>query len=180
MNKREIAVLACKVLGIMTVVSALHSPVNGLLSVLQTDLGQHPEAAWLPLIPILHLLLLFGVGLFLWMCADRLAAEMVRSDESSPAKSVLTGDEIQAIAFSVIGLFLFVQALPRFLYEVVYIGAVYPPPAEFRPRWLLGGPLLQVIVGIALFFGARGLVGIWKKMRGGGVPSPCELPDKPA
>jgi len=180
MNKREIAVLACKVLGIMTVVSALHSPVNGLLSVLQTDLSQHPESAWVPLIPILHLLLLFGVGLFLWMCADRLAAEMVRSDETSPTKSVLTGDEIQAIAFSVIGLFLFVQALPRFLYEVVYIGAVYPPPAEFRPRWLLGGPLLQVIVGIALFFGARGLVGIWKKMRGGGVPSTCELPDKPA
>ncbi len=175
MNKREIAVLACKVLGVSAIIAAFQLPVFGLMNILNKSDG----GIWLPIISILTITLPLGAGVFLWARAEVLAAQMVRGEETGSEKPILIGDDIQAMAFSVVGLFFFVQGFPRFLSEIVHYATQGWPSSGFYAR-LFSGSFLQLVLAIALFFGGRGLVEIWKRIRGGGVPSPCKLPDRSA
>ncbi len=170
MNNKEIAALACKVLGILAILSAFQMPLIGLLS-------KGHGGFRLFLFSIFGILPPVGVGHFLWAWADVLGAYMARGEKPDLEKTVSTNDEILAVAFSVVGLYLCVEGFPRFVFEMVYCSFLSLHGLYAR---IFAGPFLEAVLGIALFLYARGLVGIWKKMRGGGVPSPCEMPDQSA
>ena len=178
MNKREIASLAFKIAGLYAIVQAIKQSGSILLllgALLRAcDLGlETPEDLWRFLLDlavvILPCALLTVLGILLLARSSKLAGWVF--DAGDPALAQPTDPhELQAIAFSVLGVFVVAMAVPS-LGAVLMNASVRDLPEHLRPRvWT---PLiklgLQSGIGLGLFFGARPLARFWHKMRTGGI-----------
>lgn len=95
-------------------------------------------------------LLSVGIGAALVFFREKLAAWLFPLESGE-----LVVRDAQAVAFSVLGCYFVVQGIH---------GSVFP---GFN-RWAAG---IQVVLGAALFLGARGLAGLWASWRSAGTSS---------
>jgi hypothetical protein len=80
------------------------------------------------------------------------------------AQNRSTRGDLQAIAFSVVGVVLAARALEAI--TTIYVGGLSARQIYGTQGWLAYlDPLLQLAIGIALFFGAPGLSRFWCKLR---------------
>ncbi len=106
----------------------------------------------------------YGVcGILFLIYAPRWGRFLLPGGEAQ-MKSSPTGGDLQAVAFSVVGLCLAVWGV-RDLITVASGG--YPPPAYAAANhsWPYVAPAAQLAIGIALFLGARGLSAFWYRLR---------------
>jgi hypothetical protein len=180
MTKREIAALICKVLGIYAFIGALNSlpfvfmpavtsMVNASSGATPTDSATRLGAIINALPVVLHIL----AGLFLWLGADNLARRMVK-DADTVAQSVI-GQEVQIVAFSSLGLFTLLQAVPRVGQIVTNFYILSQQDALMRREFKgltapdIVGLLIQLALGLWLLFGTSGLVKMLQSFRSVGM-----------
>ena len=176
MTSRDVSVLSCKILSIYVFVVAL-SQLNVLLmhssSLLAAmrNLSAGPEemsSVWF-LGAAAGILLLLGFCAFLWLGTGYLARLMVPAPEEKALGTPLSAEDFQVIAFSVVGLLLVAKALP----DAASTAWRYAQLPDSPGGWLRAElPMhlirlgLQFTIGLGLFFGARGLVGMWRRLHG--------------
>ena len=175
MNRSDIATLGLKLVGVYAIVLALsHTEAIGL-AISAVGSGRMEGVAPLPwafgaLIPFVLLLV---SGLLLVLCAEQIGRIIVGNQETQPVDTALSSADVQALAFSVVGVGIACLALPRLGRIVVNAGLLHGSTgqaagARFRTRaWAQAiGPAIQLLVGTALFFGGRNLSRIWQKLQG--------------
>jgi hypothetical protein len=158
MNPRNAAEIALGVAGVWLIVSRLPELGVSLVASIKNPNGSVP---WFVLV---HLGVMIGCGLGLVFLRHRIAAWLVPMPEPDLKESVAG---LQAAAFSVVGLFLLAQGLAEFLARLTVSAS--DPGVSSAERF--AGPLAQTLVGLALFLGTRGLVGIWQSLRTAGLSS---------
>ncbi len=109
MSKREIASLACKILGIYIIIQG----INVLSSVLSVSIAMPNQMAHESLINIIFSLVYIFFGVLLWFFSDKLSAIMVTGENHSNEGSGIDVNDIQRVSFSVLGLFFLGNSLPR-------------------------------------------------------------------
>ena len=178
MNLRSLASLSCRFLALITAVGVIHSS-SALLISLSYALSPSAGTAFpvtgflLQLAPVAALIL---VSMILWMQADHIGARMV--DESDESLVNLPKDQsLQALAFSVMGLYVLAGVLPRLAQQIIVsltansasANTAYPPPADiFVATMQIGGWVsmaVELALGLWLLLGARGLVFLLANVR---------------
>jgi len=170
MTKQETGSLAFKLAGVYAIIKA--APVIGYAVQLTASMLKYAgedgglsaaEAAVRIGTSALPCVLLLGLGAALIVSSRRLASLMFGDDEA--AFRSISGRDAQAIAFSVVGLVLTMRAL----------NPEYRAPIQGTLWTNLVRMVLQLGVGIALFFGARGLSNLWHGLRTAGHPQDSTL-----
>ena len=168
MSSRQLAVLACKLLGFYTLYMALRV---SFVAVLGMTIGEDSSLVAKGA-PALMLLVL---GLVLLVQAERIGKLLVgRTEESNPTRlSVPRGFDVVAIAL--LGMFDLLSSVPFLLSQVLIEmqdsgGIIFIP---FAP--LVAGTALRIALGLWLVLGARGWSNVLRKLRNAG-PQPNERP----
>jgi len=183
MTKREIVAVALQLFGVFAVILAINmlqfaptyiSMIRITSSVSSSRLLT--EYAVLFAAPLLML----AYAAVLILGSHSLAAWMAPEEGPAPKVIILAGPETQAIAFSVLGLAIFVGGMTGLVQALAAIGAL---PGDRGGRlWRfsltqLPGPIVELVLGIALFRGADRLSAFWHARRGKQVEPPAETPE---
>ena len=189
MTKREIAVLACRILALVAALYLLQAS-SSLLNLLSVVIGPivnpslpspSPSLTTPSLLSIilalspLALLLIFA--LFLWTQADFLSAKMVGEDDENRV-TLPTDQNAQALAFSVVGAYLMTQALPQAARMMTkFLVVSNAAPLVHRDWTGLEAPdftfvAAQLALGFWLIFGARGFIALLHHLRRVGRDAP--------
>lgn len=161
-------------------ISLAMSALGGLLSVMAT---LHSVAAkgevWIPLASTGLMLL---AAFLLWTWPGVLARLAAGRSSGQVFESPIAAEQIQWIAFSVLGVWLFVEGLASLCYFALQRAMAsgvydYAPDADELIQtgafWLI-----QMLFGIGLVLGARGLTGILQRVRDGALRGgPPPVPD---
>lgn len=120
-----------------------------------------------------------SVGIVLIKYAPIITNRLIEKDE--PAKQI-SEHSIQVICFSLIGVYLFTAAINQIVYPLAEYhflketGDFMPAHGVKISAWAsLVANSVQAIVGLGLFFGARGLSSIWRFFQ---KPRPMRAIDK--
>lgn len=123
-------------------------------------------------VAITPMLVLLGSAVILWGRAPQLADWMLgggTADAGPPGAERLSAAVIQAVAFSVVGVFVFLQALPQLVslgmnYQVAAASAREPLSQQalqiFWPQ--VASLTVQLLFSAALFFQSHTLAGFWQ------------------
>lgn len=168
MTQREIAALACKVLALLALINAFNSLqlvfASPILTPSSAPFGEGMENM-APLAKFIYTLPFFlnlGAAAFLWLGADNLARRMVKEAEPTVAP-IVVGREAQTLAFSTLGLFTIIQAIPRLGQMLINLYLLNQQDAlthrDFKgltaPDFV--GVFLQLALGLWLLLGVAGL-----------------------
>lgn len=167
---QRIAFLACRIISVYllanwlgvfgsSVVTLFYYPLNtpGLLS------GVVSMA-----IPVV-------IGVLVWIYSAKLAGFMVRSEEEEQAGIMSASfdlDTVQVLAFTIMGVFLIVNAVPSLVAALtVYVVIPHPDLGQIGLENLsrLVNSLIRIILGLGLVLGSQGLVAAIQKIRTIGV-----------
>jgi len=166
MTKREVASLACRLLGVYVVVFSLVQVPGILWGIrLTRNAGQ---AGWVWLSGAGPVVVGVVLGVLLWLFAGRLASAMVSETTGVPARITAGAREFLLIGFALIGLFLLADAIPticRLLANLIGMaasqdasaGAVFWTQFFASQRWNLGEAVAQIAIGLVLLFWPRKL-----------------------
>lgn len=165
MTKREIFAVASKILGIYLLVRALESTAT--IGYFIAALRKADDVSFYLFGGVIPFLLYLAVGFCLIKWAEPIAAKLSGKEEASVAEGALEKDALQAIAFSAVGVFIIAAALPRITQIIVNLSVQGPmrPEVVLRTWGTIVGFVLQLGIGIYLFFGSKGLVGLLKKIK---------------
>lgn len=182
MTKREIAVLACKILAIYVALQAVSPLAYGVVSLGDAILrGRWEVQVGQILALILAIVPYVVIGTILWWQANRLATHMVSgmTEAQAPEVKVIETD-IQPIAFSVVGLLILAEA---------FASAVSLLSTVLYQNWrsLLASVTLyndavetvtRLAVGLWLLLGSRGLAKFLNRVRGLGTADSDDILDE--
>jgi len=177
MTKHDIAILACKILGLYTMVEALLSLSITSTSVMGffSDPHQSPYIAGYIGSLVLHLV--FGV--LIWIYADFLAGRItaVMQIPETTHQAIGIGDA-QKLAISLLGLFVLTHAIPKLTESLTQIffealgltGLVNP--LRTHEKWVpVVANSVECAVGLWLLTKAEGLVVWLRRFREAGLSS---------
>lgn len=196
-SKQEMGALAFTLAGLLALMHAIPTLTNvlanaGLCIALGEDLFREVDqtlgwwqVAVMLFSSLLPFVLLVAMGSFLIAYRKRLAARWFFHDNEDDKVQVSTtsAGDIQAYAFAVAGIVLAAWALPELTgigYEVLYLTRREPAfHAEISAgSWVKIVSLgVQVLLGLLLFVGGRGLSRLWQKLRFAG---PSDVQDDDA
>lgn len=164
MTKREIFVVASKILGIYLLTRGLEF-FSISFSYAITILTRGFEGTWYLLVALASLSLYMGGAFCLITWADSIAGVLAGKEEAPEVKVGVEKDSLQHIAFSAVGVFMVATALPRLSDMVATLTVQVSHQARLRTWGAIVGIVLQLGIGTFLFFGSRGLVGLIKKIK---------------
>ena len=176
MNTLHVASLAFKIAGIFSITQAIPllrqiSEVlvlkNSLL--FESNVGQaYPvNYIFIGIIASIFLLVVFGIVLIL--CSNTLSKKMFgeHAHPCSP-ETEITAQNIQSVAFSIVGVVLVAVALPKLvqiganIQALANAGDAVPTRSISAGTWAYSiGMGVQMFVGVVLFVGSRGLSSLW-------------------
>ncbi|MGD0169767.1 MAG: hypothetical protein ABSE54_08595 [Smithella sp.] len=172
MTQVQVGSLSLKLIGIYSIIEAIPilKSLSEAFSFRGTDIGTNgPLDISLFLIGVMItfcLLILMGVCLITF--SKVLAKKMAVENEIKDSFTELSAKNIQSIAFSVVGLVIVVIAIPHLvqlaanLQAYKNLGSELPKQSISIGTWAYSiGLAVQLIIGILLFFGGRGLSNIW-------------------
>jgi len=159
-SNREVASLACKILGIYIIIQGINVLSSVLLYVSTATSDQMVHES---IINIIFSLVYILFGVLLWFFSDKLSAIMVT--EGNHSKESIEVNEIQRVAFSVLGLYFIGSSLPRLVSTLT--SSMRGLPNSFTGFILLGsvGIITEFIIGLGIFLGSQGLVNFLNNMR---------------
>jgi len=166
MSITQISSLSLKIAGIYSIIQALPL-MQHLLTPFAMQSDEMPYLNFLFIGAILPILLLLTLGFCLIFFSDKLTKRMNFGNESSITAGVSLKD-IQVMAFSIVGIIMIVLAIPKLVQIGVNINALKQIGNEAPLKritistWAYTiGLLVQLIFGLLLFFGAKGLSALW-------------------
>ncbi len=177
MSKREIAALACRILALYAFIQALASiGFVPWMIVRASETAGLLKSVLYVLMGVLPFTLCTGAGIVLWVQAQRIGGRMLSGLDDPEAEMKVVPFDLQVIAFSVVGLALLVQTVPRLVstfWMLLYARAKWPPELQeiYRVRVDWKNAITMVVrlgLGLWLLLGARGLVGFLRKVRTAG------------
>jgi hypothetical protein len=175
MSRQDIAGLACKILGLYMIIQGINVMANVLI---------FNWASPNQLIPISSVLssfiLLFIFGILLWGCSDRLSAFMAGGTVASKegADSAITPNDVQRIAFSVLGLYFLGNSLPSLLSVLSSLLTLNQVGLSQQVLTTMARPIIEFLVGLGIFFGSQGLVNLLNSLRAAGVKKEYDPEDE--
>jgi hypothetical protein len=119
-------------------------------------------------------LLAFLVCAFVWFIrhADWFSRRIVPDDESFENVRQVSLADVQAIAFSCIGLLVLSRCIPALVQQLSYIGAAsYSAGPEVDLKMFAGSfshflsTVVQLAMGLYLFLTPRGLANLWGRLQ---------------
>lgn len=161
----KIAQLSCKILGLYTIINSIAS----LSTIVFIPQGTPPGILRMIFPSIVQVI----VGLFLWLFADTLACLMIPTDYKNEPVSRPNETTGQKIAFSVLGLYFVGTSLPKLVSAILTVLTtpsqvqIAQPSITYR---LLVESIIQLLVGLIIFLGSNGLVGLLNTLRNAGLP----------
>lgn len=171
MSKRDIASLACKVIAVFLIIQGISIMANLLsfyisLPIIMGMMEREPLVNMI--FPYIFYLL---SGIMLWIFSNKLAKHMVKEENGSDTAVSLNikSIEIERILISVLGLYFVGNSLPdivAMLTNMYWMREI--PQASIRVLPDAIGQITQFILGMAIFFGSRGLVGLVYAIRSKG------------
>jgi hypothetical protein len=170
-NMREIASLACRILGIFFIIQGTNV-LSLTLSVAATSPIVH-ESSFNVIFSLIYILF----GLLLWFLSDKLSAILIKRESYSNQGSGLGASDIQRVCFSVLGLYFFGNSVPKL---VSALTNMYSMTEIFTTRILLGsiGVITEFIIGLGIFLGSQGLVNFLNTVRTAGRKRGNDSEDK--
>ncbi len=122
-------------------------------------------------------LILLISGIILWKYTDSIVSKMIPRQEDTVETEAKTNlKELQAIAFSVIGLIILANTIPELfnlIPSIIQMNEIRIDLAtdtfKLKVTYAVITNLVKLLIGFALFFGGKGLVGLLHKARELGV-----------
>ena len=163
MTKKEIVSLSLKLAGIYCLIMSISYLSFAIMNVV---------SAWMKgslymLISIIPsvLLLLFGAYLiFSSKLPSKMASSMIEEEKTTS----FTFQDIQVLAFSIIGVWLLSIAIPTFIQAILQITVLYSGSQRSVPVYSISqivASVLKLALGIYLFSGSKGLAKLWQKFQ---------------
>ena len=177
LSGKDIAILSCRILAVYSVISAAKA-LNYLMILEQLFQGNIRPVTIIPIIMSSSIpsILLFAFGVALWLKAERVAAYMLPDREETSERLALSIEDVQSAAFSVVGVLVLAGAIPQLVQTASSIIIMHSLEYTSRNQWFLphdiprlAGLVVQLILGFWLFFGSRGLAGLYRRMREAGL-----------
>jgi hypothetical protein len=176
MKKKDIADVALKILGVFAFLQAISATQYTFMFSAPLLTASHPMTAdaWLTLASLaVPVLLLLVAAIVLVAKSKRLSARMFPPVDSSNApQAAFSKEELQALAFSVLGVYVVLMAVPKLMELGVNLftaSSVSSPEVQrsfTRRTWVAGiSAIVQASLGILLFLRARGLAKFWHALR---------------
>ncbi|RXJ04536.1 hypothetical protein DS745_03900 [Anaerobacillus alkaliphilus] len=172
MNHSFIANLSLKILAVYTVILAIKNLpmfISNMQSILFMRNSGMDENSLLFLLGGIPFLTLAFVGILLWVYAEKISSFILREHNFNELEA--KEKKLQITLFSVVGLLVLVQTLPQWFNLIpglIFLTEKYRMSVatnEIHTYTYLIGLLLQVSIGLYLFLGARGLVGVLRVLR---------------
>ncbi len=173
MTQNQIASLSLTLLGLYSIIEAI--PLLRELwqvfawrgSKIEMESGPlHTDLLLIGILTSFGLLLLVGICLIFF--SNSLAKRMITEETIINPTTELTARNIQCIAFSIVGLVMIVIAIPHLVQLTANYQALKSAKDEMIKQkisigtWAYSvGLVAQVIIGLLLFLGGRGLSTIW-------------------
>jgi hypothetical protein len=112
-------------------------------------------------------LLSLGIACLLWRFAVWIAVRMVRLDGSVNTEfTTMAAEEIQTVAFTILGLYFLFRAVTGAVYWLVFFGRVGTPLAIDPQQWAsIAETIAEFVLACFLVFGAAGLGVLITKVR---------------
>lgn len=177
MNYKIISKMCCKIMSIYTFIkfiTAFQSYFYMFYQNSQTQIEQNSILFFLPIFLGLFL------SIILWVFADKISGYIIKEPINYSNNIKVDYVELQAIAFSVVGIAVLVNSIPRIVSLGINIKTIL---SNDIANWnmLLRTSISQMIgyviksfFGLWLLLGAHGIIGLVKTLRTAGVKGPDE------
>jgi len=174
---KDIAILSCRILAVYSVISAAKA-LNYLMILEQLFQGNVRPGAIIPILisSSMPSILLLAFGVVLWLKAGSIAVCMLPDREEAEERPAKIIEDVQSAAFSVVGVLVLAWAIPQSVQTVSSIIIKHNLEFPYQSQWLLpheipriAGLIVQLILGFWLFFGSRGIAGLYGRMREAGL-----------
>lgn len=177
MTIKNLAGLSCKVLAVYTLVLALQS-LNYFAILPVSIMENFPSGVTTLLVMVAFIpsILLLTLAAILWFRADRFAGHMAPDKNTSGEKTAVSGEDVQVIAFSVVGVLVLAGAVPelfQFVSNLVLQRSLQDHSlSETVSVYTVSraiGLAVRLVIGFWLLLGARGLAGLFNTLREAGL-----------
>jgi hypothetical protein len=186
MSRGDVAVLALRLLGVFLMIQG--SAFLGMLGMVFSGFGSGAGGLGSAVALTAPYGIYFGLGIVLVATAGWVGPKLLpnarRSDDAAGRASAR---DIQAVAFSVVGVWIAVWSVAELASATWYLIFRTARRSDDRTAWDMASPLLvqfafKAGVGIVLFLGAKGLAKLWHRVRepnplsdaAADVPEPAE------
>jgi quinol-cytochrome oxidoreductase complex cytochrome b subunit len=176
MSKFNFGVLACKILGLYSLIQAISFIQIAALQIATSGVATNVGISkiFVNTVAFVPIVLFLVLAVALWFLSDVISHRMVDGlEESKEVTQKITSKDIEIVGFTLFGLFICVQAIPH-LTEA--ISSYYQIPKELRLhspvevtakiRLISAG--IQFMIGLFLVFGSKGAVGVLRRLREAG------------
>ena len=162
-SKREIASLACKILGIYITIQGINV-LSSMVLFVSTSAAPN-QMAHESFTNIIFSLVYILFGILLWFFSDKLSPIMVKGETHSKEVPGIEISDIQRVAFSVLGLYFIGSSLPRLIFTL--ISSMRGLPNSYTGFTLLASVeiITEFTIGLGIFLGSQGLVNFLNNMR---------------
>ena len=116
--------------------------------------------------------LLLIIAIVLWVFTNRILKYLLPEDLDNTSESKINLDDIQYIAFSIIGILILTNALPQIFNLIPNIiryneisSHLHTPQFKTEVIFSIVENVAKLIIGFILIFGSKGLTGLLKKIR---------------
>lgn len=174
MNYKAISKISCKIISIYTFAQFIIFFQRFYYQIFYQNklLSQTTETEQNSVLLSLPFLLLLFTSIILWIYADKISDYMVRKPISSSNTASLDYVELQAIAFSVVGVIMLINSIPEIISIGIHMKQLVSQEDIANMKMLLItyrvqiiGYAIKIVLGLWLLLGARGIVGIIKNSR---------------
>ena len=177
MNSKNLAFVALRVLAIYYLIAAITTALSSFSAGLTLDLSDESKnyATSFFYFSLIPFFLYMGAAIVLWFFSSQLSQYVSNDGSNSESKGGVKIEDIQVITFAAIGLYLVFSALPYIsgalykMYAIKKFDDNFVIPIDARLDVI--GLSLSVVLGLILFFGARGFSGLLTWVRALGLKS---------
>lgn len=176
MNKEDFIYIGCKLLALFWAMKAIYAFGSFLtaFAAFSTDMTQlTPQMEGLVYFNLVPLVLYVIAASILWFGANKFVKIILPTQSERTENNSITLHQIQSVAFATVGLLVFVSSLPEIggvLYKIHLMREMdNQAQISFEAKSAIFSSSLKIILGILLFFGAKGLSGLLMQIRGLGM-----------
>jgi hypothetical protein len=170
MNMKQIAKLALQIIGIYTIVSAIPL-IRAFINALGFPVEGPLMRLTLIISAIIPFFLLIVAGCYFIIKANSLSDMLISNENKIDSNIAIKSIELQAIAFSIVGVVLMVLTIPKLFQLGVNIYALQKAADKFGAEPKLARDtisfgvslLIQFILGVLLFFSGNSIANLWHK-----------------
>lgn len=171
MTKSQLVGLGVRIFGILLLIYSIQYGA----SFITTALNQPSNAQGVFIAVLVMMAIFFVIAVLFIKFPLAVAGKLLPKDGNELLDWKLTLSEIYAIAYFFLGLFVLVEAIPSVFYWITY-GYIYtytePPTYKYFSPSDIGSMVftgVELIIGVWLLLGARGLRGLVNNLRSAGL-----------